>query len=273
MGFYAPAQLVADARAHDVEVQAVDVNVSQWDCQAVDKTLRLGLRLVRGLVRSAAERIVDCRREGPFVSIEDLACRSGLSRQILKRLSRADVFGSVGVARRQALWQVLPQRRPEPLWDDPGKEKSSHPEVCLPEMTLSEEVVADYRAQGLSLKGHPLSCLREDLRRLGVVTNAILPRCTNGARISVAGIVLLRQRPSSARGITFVTLEDETGLANLIVKQDVWERCYQAARTARVMLATGTLQNQQGVIHVQADRLLDLSESLAEITTSSRDFR
>ena len=168
---------------------------------------------------------------------------------------------------------MLPQRRPEPLWDDPGKEKSSHPEVCLPEMTLSEEVVADYRAQGLSLKGHPLSCLREDLRRLGVVTNAILPRCTNGARISVAGIVLLRQRPSSARGITFVTLEDETGLANLIVKQDVWERCYQAARTARVMLATGTLQNQQGVIHVQADRLLDLSESLAEITTSSRDFR
>ena len=140
-------------------------------------------------------------------------------------------------------------------------------------MTRGEGVVADYRSVGLSLRGHPFEPLRDQVTRMGAVATSQLSRLPHGHSLAVAGLVLLRQRPSSARGVTFVTLEDEAGVANLIVKQDVWERYHKAARSARALLAFGRLQNQEGVVHLLVSRLVNLSEMLCEVAVRSRDFR
>ena len=294
MGFYASAQLVADVRGHGVEVRGVDINHSEWDCtiegdatvrgwgvgagveagvgaRARDggPALRLGLRMVGGLSEAVAERVVCERERGEFESVQDLSRRVGLGEAELARLARADVFGSLETARREALWDALADRSEQPLWDGEIGEEP----VKLPGMGQAEQVLADYRSQGLSLRGHPFECLRQRVRRLGAVRASELPESGHGRQLAVAGLVLLRQRPSSARGVTFVTLEDESGLANLIIKQGVWERCHQAARSARAMLAFGTLQNQGGVVHLLVSRLVDLSEALGELALRSRDFR
>ncbi|MBQ16499.1 MAG: error-prone DNA polymerase [Planctomycetaceae bacterium] len=297
MGFYSPPQLVADTAGHGVDVRPVDINFSDWDCTIEgDATcqgwpvgvqrdaetsvtgaarLRLGLRMVRGLSEAAAERIVAERRKSRFVSIDDAARRANLSDGDLGRLSRADVFGSLGSSRRESLWEALADRSSYPLWV--GRDTWCGPaveeEVVLPEMSDEEEVVADYRAQGLSLRGHPFEFLRQEVRRLGGVPAVELSQARHGRLVIVAGIVLLRQRPGTARGVTFVTLEDETGMVNLIVKQRVWDRYRRVARTARAVLAFGILQREDNVMHVLTDRLVDLSTVLADLPIQSRDFR
>ena len=273
MGFYAPAQLVRDARQHGVLVRGPDVNASRWDCTLEEGALRLGLRLISGFSQTHALAIERARERGPFDGWDDFTRRTRLSRAVLARLAGADAFGSLALDRRGALWQALAEEktpRPLPLFET--IEPEDELPVTLPRLELAEEVVADYRTAGLSLKAHPMQFHRARLARLGVVPAARLATHPVNRRVRVAGIVLVRQRPSTAKGITFVTLEDETGAANLIVRQDVWQRFYRAARTAAALLAHGRLQRQGPVIHVLVDRLEDLSEQVRGLDSQSRDF-
>ena len=267
MGFYAPAQIVGDARRHGVEVRPVDVNHSEWDCTLEPPpprpALRLGLRQVRGLREEDAARIVDAR-EGGYRSPADLWRRAGISPAVLVRLARADAFTSTGLDRRQAAWAIssLDRAGPLPLFDSPGRGGSPRLEPALPAMTAGEQVVADYRTTGLSLKQHPAALLRERLAGRGVRPASHLEELPAGARVTVAGIVLCRQRPGTAGRIVFVTLEDETGTANLVVFPSVQERCRRALLTARLMVCHGRLEKEQGVIHVIANRIRSLNHWL-----------
>jgi error-prone DNA polymerase len=276
MGFYAPAQLVRDARDHNVEVRPVDVNHSLWDCtlepREKDWALRLGFRMASGLPRAAVDVIVQARCDGPFASFEEFAQRTGLSTAALSRLSKADVFGSLTLRRRQAHWKSLPAQKHLPLFAAAALD-TEEPAVTLPEPTPLAEVVADYRATGLSLKDHPMKFLRPMLRKLRVAQASDLATLPVDRRVKVAGLVLLRQRPGTAKGITFVTLEDETGQANLIIHQQTWERYHHTARTASAMVAYGHLQRQESVIHLLVTRLQDLSALLAGMQLKSRDFQ
>ncbi|MFN0056224.1 MAG: error-prone DNA polymerase [Planctomycetales bacterium] len=277
MGFYAPAQLVADARKQGVEVLPVDVNFSDWDCTLVSSTgerlaIRLGFRLLKGLSREHADRIVAARGDPPrrFHRLEEFIRRTGSASAVLSRLARADVFQSLGLSRRTALWQSLPEP-PRQLSLFPHGD-AEEPAVSLSPLPPLEEVVADYRTAGLSLRAHPVQFLRRELTRLRVVAARELAALADGRRVRVAGLVLMRQRPGTASGITFVTLEDETGLSNLIIHPQVWERHHLVARRAQAMIAWGTLQHRDGVIHVLVEKLEDLSASLNALRTPSRDF-
>jgi len=201
-----------------------------------------------------------------------------LSNAVLSRLSKADVFGSLTLDRRNALWNALPVQKVMPLFDEPpetGRPEAADPEpsVELPAASPLSEVVADYRATGLSLRDHPMKFLRPVLEKMRVAKSSDLAILPVNRRVKVAGLTIMRQRPGTASGITFVTLEDETGFANLIVRPEIWERYHAAARTATAMLAHGRLQRQENVIHVLVTRMDDLSEMLSEIDPHSRDFR
>ena len=274
MGFYAPAQLVRDAREHGVEVRPVDVNASGWDCTLEAGALRLGLRMVRGLSEVHARAIEEARRPGPFGGWDDFVRRTRLGRAVVSRLAAADAFSSLELDRRAALWRALGEERKTaslPLFDQLPPD--DEPAVPLPELDPAEAVVADYRTAGLSLRAHPMQFQRARLEALGIVPAERLATHPADRHVRVAGIVLVRQRPSTAKGITFVTLEDETGTANLIVRQDVWRRFSRVARTAAAFIAEGRLQRQGLVIHVLVTKLADLSEALRGFGTQSRDFR
>ncbi|NLE36654.1 MAG: error-prone DNA polymerase, partial [Pirellulaceae bacterium] len=271
MGFYAPAQLVRNARDHGVEVREVDVNFSEWDCTLEDAALRLGFCLLHGMSQGHANRIVASRGDEPFRSIDDFARRSGLPRPALDRLSRAGAFGSLALDHRQSLWQSLAQDGKRlPLFDslDEAAEKSAP----LPGMSPAEKVLADYRASGLSLRAHPMAFLRDRLGKRGIIRAVDLKTAPDGRPVQVAGIVLVRQRPGTAKGITFVTLEDESGTINLIIRPDVWKRFRAAALGATLLLAHGRLQRREGVIHVLVGRLENLSQWLETLGPQSRDF-
>lgn len=280
MGFYGPPQLVLDARQHGVEVRPVDVNASSWDCTleptAADGRhdsawgVRLGLRMVRGLSERHARLIVERRGDRPFVSFGDFLRRTRLTNAVLKTLSRADVFGSLQLNRRTALWQSLPEQRQLPLFDDLPDEELPRE---LPPLTLRDQVAGDYQSSGLSLRGHPLQFLRDRLIQRGIVATIDLTHLPTDRRYKVAGLVLLRQRPATAKGITFVTIEDETGPANLIIRQGVWERHRRVASRASALIAHGHLQRADGVIHLLVDRLEDLTAMLESIASQSRNFR
>lgn len=226
--------------------------------------------MLAGFSAEHAEQIVKRRGARPYGSLDEFAERTGLSNSVLARLSRADAFASLRLGRRSALWQSLPDHTPTPLLEvEPA---GTEPAVALPTLGAFGEVVADYRTTGLSLKAHPLKFLRPQLDQRRITPAWRLASTKDGRFLRVAGLVLVRQRPSTAKGITFVTLEDETGIVNLIVRPDVWERYHQAARTATVLLAHGILQNQDSVIHVLVGRLEDLSHELAQIDSTSRDF-
>jgi error-prone DNA polymerase len=277
MGFYAPAQLVRNARDHGVRVLPVDVNHSDWDCTleesanaaadsaASSLALRLGFRMLAGMSRPSAERIVQARHEGPFVSVENLARRAALPQAAVEHLAAADALASLAGDRRTALWNALDQpARPEdlPLFAD---QQSDDPAPwALPAMSPAAEVAADYRTAGLSLRGHPLGFYRRQLDALGVAPAESLARREADRPASVAGLVLMRQRPSTAKGITFITLEDETGTANLVVRLNVWQRHYLVARRSSALVAWGTLERKGSVIHLVADRLADLTECLQQ---------
>ncbi|MCI0350877.1 MAG: error-prone DNA polymerase, partial [Acidobacteriales bacterium] len=273
MGFYAPAQLVRDAQEHSIEVRPADVSYSRWDCTLEEDAMRLGLRMIRGLSHSTALVIEQAWQAGPFRSLDDFAKRTNLERHILTTLSDADAFRSLALDRRQSLWQSLGRcREHRPLFDEADDHE---PPALLPTMSRQEEVVADYQTVSLSLKAHPISFYRDELNGLRVAPAASLATMASGQFVRVAGLVLLRQRPSTAGGITFVTLEDETGQANLIIKRDVWERFYKVARTAAAFIAHGRLQKHNNtdadneIIHIIVSKLENLSVSLR---TRSRDF-
>ena len=277
MGFYAPAQLVRDARQHGVTVRPVDVNSSHWDCtlETADGSqhgaLRLGLRLVHGLPQAAATVIQQARGSLPFHSLQDFHRRTGLGRAVIMRLSEADVFASLGRDRRSVLWEALVQERPEaerPLFRQLPPEDD--PLANLPMLEPLAEVVADYQTTGLSLKAHPISFYRPQLQRLGVVTADRLASLRDRQSVRVAGLVLLRQRPGTAKGITFVTLEDETGVANLVIRQQIWERYYTIARRSAAWIAQGRLEIRQAVVHVVVHRLEDLGQRLRQLAIRAR---
>ena len=266
MGFYAPAQIVRDARDHGVEVRTVDVNHSEWDCtlEGVGSrplALRLGLRQIRGLKEEDAARLIAGRGDG-YRSPLDLWRRVGIPSAVLTRLAAADAFGSLGLDRRQAAWAVkaLNDAGPLPLFESPG----IRPEPALPAMSAGEQVAADYRSTGLSLKHHPVGLLRRRLDERGVLSAEGLEGLSDGDRTTVAGIVLTRQRPG--KGIVmFVTLEDETGTANLVVFPSIYETQRRDTLTARLMLCRGKVQKVDGVIHVIAERIHSLNDWLAEL--------
>ena len=274
MGFYAPGQLIRDAQQHGVTVLPPDVNHSGWDHRLEPHggslAIRLGLRTISGLPRAQAARMEAAQAAGPFVSFADFARRTGAPPPVLRRLSEADAFGSLVLDRRAALWQSLAEDHVDrPLFANDDDE----PLPDLPPLPEESQVMADYRTLGFSLRQHPLAFLRERFQALHVIPAVELAAWPNGRQVTVAGIVLLRQRPSTAKGITFFTLEDETGHINLVVRQAIWERYRQAARHAVVLAATGHLERREGVIHVVVRKLEDLSYLLGELRSRSRDFQ
>jgi error-prone DNA polymerase len=225
------------------------------------------LRLITGLPQSAAEKLEQARAAGPFRSIADLARRTRLGHGVLSKLADADAFGSLHCHRRQALWDTLNQKRdqPRPLLE--GLVDDEEPAADLPPLQPLEEVLADYRATSLSLKAHPLSFYRAALRDRRLLTAAQLSRVPNNRRVQVAGLVLLRQRPSTARGITFVTLEDETGTANLVVHPQTWDQFDRVARRSPAWMVSGRLECKDSVIHVIVQQIVDLGDYLREAAT------
>ena len=279
MGFYQPAQIVRDARTHGVEIRPIDVNHSRWDCTLEEpqpntphKAVRLGLRMVRHLSNADAAAIAGARGDEPYDSIEEIQRRAGVGRGALDRIGEADGFGSLGQNRRAGLWQVKGLRdAPLPLFaaadarDGKLRAEAPEPEVLLAPMGEGAEVVEDYRASGLSLRAHPLAFLRDVLTRRRIISCAALREVRDGRYVELAGIVLVRQKPGSAKGVMFITLEDETDVANLIV----WSKTFEANRRtvlgASMMGVRGQVQREGEVIHVIAHRLDDLSPLLATV--------
>ncbi len=279
MGFYAPAQIVRDARDHGVTVRPVDVNHSTWDCtlerHESGVALRLGLRQIKGCKQDHAEQLV-AARDRPYTDVYELWRRSGLPAAALETLARGDAFRSLGLDRRAAFWAVrgladapLPlfaaaeRRETQARFQPEAKEVS----VKLPEAALGEQVIDDYAALRLSLKHHPLALLRPGLDAAGVLPAAGLAEVAPESWVSVAGLVICRQRPGTASGVVFVTLEDETGIANLVVWPKVFERFRKAVMRARLIQVRGTVQREGLVIHLIAQRLEDLSHRLGELAT------
>jgi error-prone DNA polymerase len=299
MGFYAPAQIVRDLREHGVEVRPVDINHSHWDASLepgspaavhalhrdmagdirTTHALRLGLRKIKGLSEEHGRRIVQNRGAG-YTSVRDLWLRTALPPHIVARLADADAFGSLGLSRRQALWAAKALGRVGDKDDDlplfrvaavPPQAPAQisvprEPAVQLPAMPLGEEVVNDYRFLELSLRPHPACFLRADLARRGIIRNQELRGLPSAARVSVSGLVTVRQQPGSANGVIFMTIEDETAVANIIVWPKTFERFRPIIMGARYLAISGELQKESDVIHVVARRLDDLTWLLARLT-------
>ena len=290
MGFYAPAQLVRDAVEHGVEVRSVDVNHSFWDSTLeplarrgpLMTAVRLGFRQVKGLAESEAVRIVTARLH-PYRTVGELQRRAGLRRETLVILAEADAFRSLGLDRRQALWEIraladrsLPLFAHAEAAEPPGSnlpplDGGEEPWLELPPMSLGEAVVEDYARLRLSLRAHPVALVRERLARRGIVEARALWTVPAGRRVRVAGLVLVRQRPGSAKGVVFATLEDETGFANLILWPKVFERFRTTLMVARLLAASGRLQREGRVVHLVAERLLDLTAELAGLRGEALD--
>ena len=330
MGFYAPAQIVRDAREHGVEVRAPDVNHSQWDSTLepgphaatqvgynrlgqstmpisgkpeigrlhalhremrgdvrATHAIRLGLREIKGLKEEDARCIV-ARRDVSYDSLRDVWLRTGLMPRVLERLADADAFASLGLSRREALWAAKALGRVGDRNDDlplftaalPGtsvaaseaRETGREPDVTLPPMPLGEEVVNDYRFLRLSLRAHPAQFLRADLEKRKILRNEALRGLANNTRATISGLVTCRQRPGSAKGVVFMTIEDESAVANVIVWPKVFERVRPVVLGARYVAVAGRVQAESGVIHVVADQLEDLTVLLARLADHGADI-
>ncbi|MFL1463753.1 error-prone DNA polymerase [Roseococcus sp. DSY-14] len=268
MGFYAPAQLVRDAKEHGVEVRPPCVNASGWDCTMEGAAVRLGLRLAKGLGAADGQAVAMARGVFPYRSVEEVQRRSGIGDQALEALAAADAFAALGLGRRDALWTVRGMRAALPLfaaadrsWNHPQPE-ATEPAAALPPLPEGGEVVADYRSLGLSLRRHPLAFLRTDLAAMGAIPCADLPRTRDGRRVTAAGLVLVRQKPGSAKGVMFLTMEDETGIANVIVWPKLFERQRPLILSAGMVAVRGRVQSENGVTHLIAEHLSDLTPLL-----------
>jgi error-prone DNA polymerase len=305
MGFYAPSQIVRDVREHGVEVRAPDISHSDWDStlepgpRAAERVheqhrdmrgdirtthaLRLGLREIKGMSEEDSNLIAE-RRGAGYDSVRDLWLRTGLPAQILERLADADAFHSLGLSRRDALWAARALGRvgdgednlplfagssSSPLWEGSFEKEE---DVALPPMPLGEEVVNDYRFLRLSLRAHPAQFLRADLNARGILRNEALRNIANGSRVKVSGLVTCRQRPGSANGVVFLTLEDEGAIANVIVWPKIFERVRPVILGARYVSVSGRVQSESGVIHVVAEQLEDLTAWLAQLAEHGVDI-
>jgi error-prone DNA polymerase len=286
MGFYAPAQLVRDAATHGVEIRGPDVNASDWD-YTLEKSegekcaVRLGLRQIKGFREDDAKALVATRGRG-FDGVRHLALAANLPSEALSRLAEADAFRSLGLDRREALWCVkgldggaenariaIPEL---PIFKNADAEAlRREEEVHLPPLRLGEHIVQDYMSLSMSLKAHPLSLLRARMNARGVTPNAKIIDTLDGTRITVAGLVLVRQRPGTASGVIFVTLEDEASIANIIVWPKVFETYRRALLASRLLIVTGKLQKQGIVTHIVADKLVDLTSELSLLSRRHGD--
>ena len=275
MGFYNPAQLVRDAREHGVEVRHADLMASDWDCTLEDRpghrlrAMRLGLRQIKGLSEAEARALVQARNEGAK-SLEALARTPSLTRRSLELLAEADALAGLGYGRREALWAVkgldLRTGAETPLI---AGARGREIQVQLPLMNLPTQVREDYRTTRLSLKAHPCSFFRPQLKEMGTVTAASLASLANGRKVGVAGLVLNRQRPSTANGVVFMTLEDESGASNIVIWKDIFTANRRTVMGASFLAVHGQLQNVEGVVHLVAQRFTDLSALTAKLQDES----
>ena len=278
MGFYAPAQLVRDAKEHGVEIRPVDIGHSCWD-HTLEKdgkggfALRLGLRQIKGFREADAESLVAARDKGDALTMQRLWQRSALPRAAFAKLADGDGWSSLGLNRRHSLWQAAGlQEKPLPLFAAATRDEAAPSDaagaVGLPPMSLGEEVTADYNHLRLSLKSHPLALLRDRLARDGIIPNRDLIKLRDGRFAQVAGLVLVRQQPDTASGVIFMTLEDETGIANIVLWPKIFARYRRAALGSRLLRVAGRIQRDESghVIHVIAERLADLSDTLHDLT-------
>ncbi len=272
MGFYAPAQIVRCAREHGVEARDVDVNMSAWDATLEPgetdgrRALRLGLRQIDGLREADGEEIVTARAECPYCDAGDLHARAGVSRAVLEQLAAADTFRSTGQDRRQALWDVraLADTPPLPLFEYArARDTGADAPVTLPDMPLPEHVVNDYQTLRLSLKAHPMRFLRALCREGGAASCEEIAASRDGQSVTAAGVVLVRQRPGTAKGVVFMTIEDETGIANIVVWSKVLEKYRRAVMGSRLVWIKGRIQRHEDIIHIVANALEDRSHWLA----------
>jgi len=273
MGFYQPAQLVRDAREHGVEARPVDVNQSEWDCtleanREGKATLRLGLRLVHGLSRKGAERLVAARHDQPFRNLDDMAHRAGLDRGDLKALAAADALLGLSGHRHQASWEVAGIEPELPLLAETNIPERQ-PKLSPPEP--GRAVLADYAHTGLSLRSHPLALLRSDLRRHRFLSAREISQHPDGRRVRAAGLVLIRQRPGNGNAV-FITLEDETGSLNLVVWRDLAERQRRTLLSAKLLGVSAKIQRAGGVQHLICHKLEDHTNLLGGLRVMSRDF-
>ncbi|MDO6415375.1 error-prone DNA polymerase [Sphingomonas sp. BIUV-7] len=277
MGFYAPAQIVRDAREHGVEVRPVCANASRWDCTLEEsrgryKAVRLGFRQVRGLANLHGAAIVAARGDAPYGSVEEIWRRAGVPPAAIERLAEADAFHSLGEDRRQGIWKVKGLgEAPLPLFAAADAREAVfspeglEPEVALRPMTDGREVVEDYRTLQLSLRAHPLSFLRDDLSRRGIRRCADLTRIRDGRFVEVAGVILVRQKPGSAKGVLFITIEDESGVAQGILWPDRFEAQRRTVMSASMIGMRGIVQKEGEVIHVIIQKIIDYGDLLRQV--------
>ncbi len=270
MGFYQPAQIVIDARKHGVEVRPVDINYSSWDNMLEERTskycaLRLGFRQVKGLREEEMQLLVSSRNT-PFTTVHALR-DAGISEAALERLADADAFRSIGLDRRRALWEVAAlSDRPLGIFTGQPSESASEAKADLPEMSPSEHVIQDYSSMALSLKAHPVKFVRRKLFEARVLATRELTLWPDGTLVRVAGLVLVRQRPGTASGICFITIEDETGSANLVVFQHLFERFRSEILQSRLLMVEGKLQREGEVTHVIVQHCYNMNALLANLT-------
>lgn len=293
MGFYGPSQLIQDAQRHGVLVRTVDINHSGWDtgleeisevplCQRprelgdAKHAIRLGMRLIRGLSEDVADVVLTHRASGPYRDFADFARRTRLGPAVLTRLTEAGALGSLAQDRRAALWQAMGQEKSDQtmdLFSARGVDDDEKVPDTLAKMNSLEEVYADYETIGLSLHGHPVAFCRSQLKAMRVVAAEDLSEMPTDRFVRVAGIVVLRQRPSTAKGITFVTLEDETGSINLVIRPQTWEAFRKICKTSQTWLVHGVLERRDEVIHVIVGKVEDLSAQIHGWNIRSRDFK
>ncbi|MCC8426429.1 error-prone DNA polymerase [Mucilaginibacter sp. UR6-11] len=277
MGFYQPAQIVIDAERHGVIMRPVDINYSMWDNTLEEKdgkycTLRLGFRQVKGLNKDDMEALIAGRGTG-YTSMNQLS-DAGVPQAAIERLTDADAFRSIGFDRREALWEVPALKdKPVGLFAGQPSESAAETQISLPFITRAEHVLQDYAATGLSLKAHPVSFVRQQLNMLQVTTNASLPALKDGDWVKVSGLVTVRQRPGTAKGVIFITIEDETGFSNLVVWEKVFETHRKEILQARLLMAEGKVQIEGKVIHIVVKRCFNLSKLLGTLTAAQIDDR
>lgn len=287
MGFYAPAQIVGDARAHGVEVLPVCVNRSRWDCTLEESgdngrhAVRLGMRLVKGLAVADAARIVAARMNGNFASVDDIWRRSGVPAASLVELAEADAFHpSMRLERPEMLWAIKALRdEPLPLFAAAAEREMRaiaeqvEPRVELRQMTEGHNVVEDYGHTGLTLRDHPIAFLRADLAKRSIVTCEEAMTARDGRWLMTAGLVLVRQKPGSAKGVMFITIEDETGPANIVVWPKLFEKRRRVVLGASLMAINGRIQREGDVVHLVAQQLFDLSSDLSGLADRGMEFK
>jgi error-prone DNA polymerase len=277
MGFYSPSQLLQDAHRHRVRILPIDVNHSQWDHQLLDDpehSLQLGLRLVKGMSQEGALRLMEQRRINPFMHVSDLRKRAKLDRRDMEALADADALAALSGHRHQAQWQIMALEAQRPLLNDEQHQPAHYfnDDVALRAPAVAEEVLADYRSTGVTLRAHPMSLLRPQYPFNRCKRHSELAAVGNKRFIRIAGLVTGRQRPGTASGVLFLTLEDETGNSNIVVWPRVQERFRKPLMTSQLLMVKGTLESRDNVIHIIAGALFDYSEHLRELHIKSRDF-